>query len=100
MKSPVNTAKNGNAVNPCEKANSAKIPESAPAGPTTLYLLPAKNEYTKPAQIAVRIPCKGVAPEAIAKDNESGIEISATVSPDFQLDRIFSEENIDDIEGF
>ena len=31
------------------------------------------------------MPCSGVAPDAIAKESESGIETKATVRPDFQF---------------
>ena len=70
-------------------AKLAKIPERAPAGPTTLNRLPPKNAATAPAQMAVMIPMMGDAPEAIASESESGTETSATVNADFQFAEIF-----------
>jgi hypothetical protein len=97
INSPVKIESVGKAAAPYEKAKIAKSPVNAPAGPTTLYRLPAKNEYISPDQIAVRIPCKGVAPEAIAKESESGIDIKATVKPDFQLDCILFHDKNDNM---
>lgn len=78
-------AKPGKAPALWEIAKMAKIPESAPVGPTILKLLPPKMEASNPAQIAVMIPIIGVAPAATAREMERGMETRETVIPDFQL---------------
>lgn len=92
-KIPTTIASEGRLAKPYTMAKVAKIPESAPAGPIILKLLPAKMEAMSPAQTAVIIPWSGVAPEAIAREIESGMETSATVIPDFQLDFTLSVIN-------
>jgi len=50
-----------------------------------LNLLPPMIPATSPDQTAVIIPVIGLAPAAIAKERERGIETIATEMPDFQF---------------
>lgn len=60
----------------------------APAGPTTLNLLPPNIAAIIVAQKPVIIPACGVPPEAIAIAIDNGIETQATVIPDFKFSLI------------
>ena len=83
--SPVTRDNVGSTSAPFVIANVARIPESAPVGPTILKLLPPKIEAINPAQIAVIIPAIGDVCEATANETDKGIDTSDTVIPDFQL---------------
>ena len=82
---PVIIASIGNNSAPLVNANAARIPVSAPAGPTILKLLLAKNAAISPAHTAVMIPAVGVEPDATPIDTDIGRDTSATVRPAFQL---------------
>ena len=67
------------------RQNASKIPDKAPAGPKILYWLEAKIAAIAIAQMALMIPCNGVAQLAIAKERDKGILTIATTRPDFRL---------------
>jgi hypothetical protein len=82
---PTAKARTARLSDPCRNAYVARIPESAPVGPTMLNLLPPKTAAKRPAQMAVMIPATGDAPAAIPREMESGIDTNDTVNPDLQL---------------
>ena len=57
------------------------ITMKAPAGPPICTLEPPSAEMMKPATMAVKIPCSGLTPEAIANAIASGKATTPTVSP-------------------
>ena len=54
---------------------------NAPAGPPICTLEPPSAEIRKPAMIAVKIPCSGLTPLAIANAIASGRATMPTVRP-------------------
>ena len=57
------------------------ITMNAPAGPPICTLEPPSAEIRKPAMIAVKMPCSGLTPDAIANAIASGSATTATVMP-------------------
>ena len=60
----------------------ATIVANAAVGPAICTRLPPKNDITKPANIAVYIPCSGPTPDASASAIDKGSAIIATIIPD------------------
>ena len=53
----------------------------APAGPPICTCKPPSAEIRKPAMMAVKMPCSGLTPEAMAKAMASGSATMPTVTP-------------------
>ena len=59
----------------------ATIVANAAVGPAIRTLLPPRNDITKPANIAVYMPCSGLTPDARASAIDKGSAIMATIIP-------------------